>query len=140
MRYDDPEDTLGDRVPLGDVGEHRWAVRCGSVESVSAMTPGRNGISFHVRRYTPGVSWWRWRATSRHAEVVARVLTLRRRVGSRPRPVAPRKGTGRVTAADPALVNREAEQTTCPIGLRTLPGRNWDHRLALRAQPRVGGA
>jgi len=46
-------------------------------------------------------------------------------------PMAPRKGSGRVTGRPTLqLVNRDAEQTHLSIGVRT-PGRNWDHRWAL---------
>ena len=46
-------------------------------------------------------------------------------------PVAPRKGTGRVTGTPTLqLVTRDAEQTHLSMGVRT-PGRNSDHRWAL---------
>jgi predicted Zn-dependent peptidase len=88
--------------------------------------------SFHVRRYTPVRIVVAVAGNVEHDEVVALV---REHFGSRlvhgRSPVAPRKGTGRVTGRPTLqLVNREAEQTHLSIGVRT-PGRNWDHRWAL---------
>ncbi len=47
------------------------------------------------------------------------------------RPIAPRKGAGRVNGSPGlALGNRDAEQTHLSLGVRT-PGRGWEHRWAL---------
>jgi predicted Zn-dependent peptidase len=47
------------------------------------------------------------------------------------RPIAPRKGVGRVNGSPGlALGNRDAEQTHLSLGVRT-PGRGWEHRWAL---------
>jgi predicted Zn-dependent peptidase len=47
------------------------------------------------------------------------------------KPVAPRKGTGRVTGRPTLeIVNKDAEQTHLSLGVRT-PGWHWEHRWAL---------
>ena len=132
MRDDDPEDTLGDVFLSAMFGEHpvgRPVI--GSVESVSAMTRAQLH-SFHLRRYTPERMVVAVAGNVDHDEVVALV---REHFGPRlvrgRTPVAPRKGTGRVTGRPTLqLVNRDAEQTHLSIGVRT-PGRHWDHRWAL---------
>ncbi len=88
--------------------------------------------SFHVRRYTPERMVVAVAGNVDHDEVVALV---REHFGPHlvrgRHPVAPRKGTGRVTG-EPALTlaNRDAEQTHVSLGVRT-PGRGWEHRWAL---------
>ena len=132
MRDDDPEDTLGDVFLSAMFGEHpvgRPVI--GSVESVSAMTRAQLH-SFHVRRYTPERMVVAVAGNVEHDEVVALV---REHFGPRlvrgRSPVAPRKGTGRVTGRPTLqLVNRDAEQTHMSLGVRT-PGRHWEHRWAL---------
>jgi predicted Zn-dependent peptidase len=132
MRDDDPEDTLGDVFLSAMFGEHpvgRPVI--GSVESISAMTRAQLH-SFHTRRYTPERMVVAVAGNVQHDHVVALV---REHFGDRlirgRRPVAPRKGTGRV-AGKPTLclVNRDAEQTHLSIGVRT-PGRHWESRWAL---------
>jgi predicted Zn-dependent peptidase len=132
MRDDDPEDTLGDVFLSAMFGEHpvgRPVI--GSVESISAMTRAQLH-SFHIRRYIPERMVVAVAGNVDHDDVVALV---REHFGSKlvrgRSPVAPRKGTGRVTG-QPTLrmVNRDAEQTHLSIGVRT-PGRHWDHRWAL---------
>ena len=132
MRDDDPEDTLGDVFLSAMFGEHpvgRPVI--GSIESISAMTRAQLH-SFHVRRYTPERMVVAVAGNIDHDEVVALV---REHFGPRlvrgRKPVAPRKGTGRV-AGQPTLqlVNRDAEQTHLSLGVRT-PGRHWEHRWAL---------
>jgi predicted Zn-dependent peptidase len=132
MRDDDPEDTLGDVFLSAMFGEHpvgRPVI--GSVESISAMTRAQLH-SFHIRRYIPERMVVAVAGNVDHDEVVALV---REHFGPRlvrgRSPVAPRKGTGRVTG-QPTLrmVNRDAEQTHLSIGVRT-PGRHWEHRWAL---------
>ena len=118
MRDDDPEDTLGDVFLSAMFGEHpvgRPVI--GSVESVSAMTRAQLH-SFHLRRYTPERMVVAVAGNVEHDEVVALV---REHFGSRlvrgRSPVAPRKGTGRVTGRPTLqLVNRDAEQTHLSIG------------------------
>ncbi|WP_110314712.1 M16 family metallopeptidase [Mycolicibacterium moriokaense] len=132
MRDDDPEDTLGDVFLSAMFGEHpvgRPVI--GSVESVSAMTRAQLH-SFHVRRYIPERMVVAVAGNVEHDDVVALV---REHFGPRlirgRSPVAPRKGTGRVSGRPSLqLVTREGEQTHLSIGVRT-PGRNWDHRWAL---------
>ena len=132
MRDDDPEDTLGDVFLSAMFGEHpvgRPVI--GSVESVSAMTRAQLH-SFHVRRYIPERMVVAVAGNVEHDEVVALV---REHFGSRlvrgRRPVAPRKGTGRVSGQPRLqLVTRDAEQTHLSMGVRT-PGRHWEHRWAL---------
>src|SRR5690349_5171495 len=132
MRDDDPEDTLGDVFLSAMFSEHpvgRPVI--GSVESISAMTRAQLN-SFHVRRYIPERMVVAVAGNVDHDEVVALVRDHfgPRMVRGR-RPIAPRKGTGRVTG-QPTLrmVNRDAEQTHLSIGVRT-PGRHWEHRWAL---------
>jgi predicted Zn-dependent peptidase len=132
MRDDDPEDTLGDVFLSAMFGEHpvgRPVI--GSVESVAAMTRAQLH-SFHIRRYIPERMVVAVAGNVEHDEVIALV---REHFGSRlvrgRSPVAPRKGTGRVTGRPTLqLVNRDAEQTHLSMGVRT-PGRHWDHRWAL---------
>src|SRR5215207_8778291 len=132
MRDDDPEDTLGDVFLSAMFGHHpvgRPVI--GSVESVSGMTRAQLH-SFHIRRYIPERMVVAVAGNIDHDEVVALV---REHFGSRlvrgRRPVAPRKGTGRVPGRPTLrLVNRDAEQTHLSIGVRT-PGRHWEHRWAL---------
>src|SRR5262245_16788635 len=132
MRDDDPEESLADVFLAALFGDHpvgRPVI--GSVQSVSAMTRAQLH-SFHVRRYTPERMVVAVAGNVDHDDVVALV---REHFGPHlirgQRPVAPRKGTGRVTGR-PMLrwVNREAEQTHLSLGVRT-PGRHWDHRWAL---------
>lgn len=132
MRDDDPEDTLGDVFLSAMFGAHpvgRPVI--GSVKSISAMT--RNQLhSFHVRRYTPERMVVAVAGNIDHDEVVALV---REYFGPRlvrgKKPVAPRKGTGRLSGQPRLqLVTRDAEQTHLSMGVRT-PGRHWRHRWAL---------
>ncbi|MDG4665017.1 pitrilysin family protein [Mycobacterium sp. 236(2023)] len=132
MRDDDPEDTLGDVFLSAMFGDHpvgRPVI--GSVESISGMTRAQLH-SFHVRRYTPDRMVVAVAGNIEHDEVVALV---REHFGARlvrgRSPVAPRKGTSRVTGRPTLqLVNRDGEQTHLSLGVRT-PGRHWDHRWAL---------
>ena len=103
----------------------------GTAQSVSSMT--RTQLhSFHVRRYTPERMVVAVAGNVDHDEVVALV---REHFGPHlvrgRRPIAPRKGAGRVTGR-PGFVlgNRDAEQTHVSLGVRT-PGRSWEHRWAL---------
>ncbi|CAM4268550.1 Protease 3 precursor [Mycobacterium basiliense] len=132
MRDDDPEDALADMFLTAMYGDHpvgRPVI--GSTQSVSAMTRSQLH-SFHVRRYTPPRMVVAVAGNVDHDEVVTLV---REHFGARlvrgHRPVAPRKGTGRVNGT-PRLVlgGRDAEQTHVSLGIRT-PGRAWEHRWAL---------
>src|SRR4051812_36528568 len=121
MRDDDPEDTLGDVFLSAMFGDHpvgRPVI--GSVESVSDMTRAQLH-SFHVRRYTPERMVLAVAGNIDHDHVVALVKHPfgPRRVRGR-KPVAPRKGTGRVQG-QPTLrvVNRDGEQTHMFLGVRT---------------------
>jgi predicted Zn-dependent peptidase len=103
----------------------------GSVDSVSSMTRAQLH-SFHMRRYIPERMVVAVAGNVEHDEVVALV---REHFGSRlvrgRTPVAPRKGTGRVSGSPTLqLVTRDAEQMHLALGVRT-PGRHWDHRWAL---------
>ncbi|MGZ4511761.1 MAG: M16 family metallopeptidase [Mycobacterium sp.] len=132
MRDDDPEDALGDMFLGAMFGDHpvgRPVI--GTAHSVSSMT--RTQLhSFHVRRYTPERMVVAAAGNVDHDEVVALV---REHFGPHlvrgRRPIAPRKGAGRVTGR-PGFVlgNRDAEQTHVSLGVRT-PGRSWRHRWAL---------
>jgi len=132
MRDDDPEDALGDMFLAALFGGHpvgRPVI--GTAQSVSSMS--RTQLhSFHVRRYTPERMVVAVAGNVGHDEVVALV---REHFGSHlvsgRRPIAPRKGAGRVTGC-PALMlgGRDAEQTHLSLGVRT-PGRSWKHRWAL---------
>jgi predicted Zn-dependent peptidase len=88
--------------------------------------------SFHQRRYIPQRMVVAVAGNIDHDEVVALV---REHFGSRlvrgRKPVAPRKGTGRVPGR-PTLevVHRDGEQTHLSMGVRA-PGRHWQHRWAL---------
>ncbi|MGA9358741.1 MAG: pitrilysin family protein [Mycobacterium sp.] len=132
LRDDDPEDALGDIFLTALFGDHpvgRPVI--GSAESVSAMTRAQLH-SFHVRRYTPERMVVAVAGNVEHEQVVALV---REHFGPHlvrgRHPVAPRKGSGRVTGNPAlALVNRDAEQTHLSLGVRT-PGRGWEHRWAL---------
>lgn len=132
MRDDDPEDTLGDVFLSAMFGQHpvgRPVI--GSVESISTMTRAQLH-SFHVRRYTPERMVVAVAGNVDHDHVVALVQAhfACRLVGGRG-PVAPRKGTGRITGQPSLqLVNRDGEQTHMFLGVRT-PGRHWKHRSAL---------
>ncbi|MDX1889292.1 pitrilysin family protein [Mycolicibacterium sp. 050158] len=132
MRDDDPEDTLGDVFLSAMFGDHpvgRPVI--GSIESISTMT--RTQLhSFHVRRYTPERMVVAVAGNVDHDEVVALVEDyFGPRLVEGNRPVAPRKGTGRVPGKPSLqLVNRDAEQTHMFLGVRT-PGRHWKHRWAL---------
>lgn len=132
MRDDDPEDALTDMFMTALFGDHpvgRPVI--GSSQSVSAMTRAQLH-SFHVRRYTPERMIVAVAGNVDHDEVVGLV---RRHFGSRlvrgRKPVAPRKGGGRVNGS-PSLVlaSRDAEQTHMSLGVRT-PGRGWSQRWAL---------
>jgi predicted Zn-dependent peptidase len=88
--------------------------------------------SFHRRRYIPERMVVAVAGNVEHDEVVALV---REHFGPRlirgRRPVAPRKGTGRVPGQPTLqLVSRDAEQTHLTLGVRT-PGRHWDRRWEL---------
>ena len=132
MRDDDPEDTLGDVFLASMFGGHpvgRPVI--GSVKSISEMTRSQLH-SFHLRRYTPERMVVAVAGNVDHDEVVALV---REHFGPRLvrgcKPVAPRKGNGRVTGQPRLqLVTRDAEQTHLSLGVRT-PGRHWDDRWAL---------
>jgi predicted Zn-dependent peptidase len=132
MRDDDPEDTLGDVFLSAMFGEHpvgRPVI--GSVESISAMTRAQLH-SFHLRRYIPERMVLAVAGNVDHKEVVS---LAREHFGPRlirgRTPVAPRKGTGRVTGQPTLqLVRRDGEQTHLMLGVRT-PGRHWEHRWAL---------
>src|SRR5580692_11654897 len=98
MRDDDPEDALGDLFLSALFGDHpvgRPVI--GSAESVSAMTRSQLH-SFHVRRYTPERMVVAVAGNVEHEQVVA---LAREHFGARlvrgRHPVAPRKGSGRVT-------------------------------------------
>ncbi|MDP7702797.1 pitrilysin family protein [Mycobacterium sp. TY815] len=132
MRDDDPEDALADMFMTALFGDHpvgRPVI--GSVQSVSSMSRSQLH-SFHLRRYTPERMVVAVAGNVDHDEVVAlaREHFAARLVRGR-RPVAPRKGAGRVTG-DPGLVmsSRDAEQTHVSLGVRT-PGRGWQHRWAM---------
>lgn len=132
MRDDDPEDTLGDVFLSAVFGSHpvgRPVI--GSAQSVSAMSRSQLH-SFHVRRYTPDRMVVAVAGNVEHDEVVsmAREYFGAHLIPGRT-PVAPRKGTGRVTGV-PSLevVNRDAEQTHMSLGVR-VPGRHWKDRWAL---------
>ena len=132
MRDDDPEDTLGDVFLSAMFGAHpvgRPVI--GSAESIASMTRAQLH-SFHMRRYTPERMVVAVAGNVDHEDVVSLV---REHFGPRlvrgRKPVAPRKGTGRVTGRPTLeIVNKDAEQTHLSLGVRT-PGRNWDHRWAL---------
>jgi predicted Zn-dependent peptidase len=132
MRDDDPEDALADMFMTALFGDHpvgRPVI--GSAESVSAMS--RTQLhSFHQRRYTPERMVVAVAGNVDHDEVVALVREhfASRLIRGR-RPVAPRKGAGRING-NPGLImgKRDAEQTHVSLGVRT-PGRNWEHRWAL---------
>ncbi|UXA09322.1 insulinase family protein [Mycobacterium sp. SMC-2] len=132
MRDDDPEDALGDMFLGAMFGDHpvgRPVI--GTAHSVSSMT--RTQLhSFHVRRYTPERMVVAVAGNVDHDEVVALV---REHFGPHlvrgRRPIAPRKGAGRVSGRPGLTVgNRDAEQTHVALGVRT-PGRSWRHRWAL---------
>lgn len=132
MRDDDPEDTLGDVFLSAMFGTHpvgRPVI--GSAESIASMT--RTQLhSFHMRRYTPERMVVAVAGNVDHNEVVSLV---REHFGPRlvrgRKPVAPRKGTGRVTGRPTLeIVNKDAEQTHLSLGVRT-PGRHWENRWAL---------
>jgi predicted Zn-dependent peptidase len=132
MRDDDPEDTLGDVFLSAMFGAHpvgRPVI--GSVDSISRMTRAQLH-SFHIRRYTPERMVVAVAGNVDHDEVIALV---REHFGPRlvrgRKPMAPRRGTGRVPGHPSLqLVNRDAEQTHLLMGVRT-PGRHWEHRWAL---------
>jgi predicted Zn-dependent peptidase len=132
MRDDDPEDTLGDVFLSAMFGDHpvgRPVI--GSTGSISTMTRAQLH-SFHMRRYTPERMVVAVAGNVDHDEVVGLV---REHFGPRlirgNKPVAPRKGTGRVSGQPRLqLVTRDAEQTHLSMGVRT-PGRHWEHRWAL---------
>lgn len=132
MRDDDPEDALADMFLAALFGDHpvgRPVI--GSAQSVSVMTRVQLQ-SFHLRRYTPERMVVAAAGNVDHDGLVALV---REHFGSRlvrgRRPVAPRKGTGRVNGSPRlTLVSRDAEQTHVSLGIRT-PGRGWEHRWAL---------
>jgi predicted Zn-dependent peptidase len=132
MRDDDPEDALADLFLAALFGDHpigRPVI--GTVQSVSAMTRPQLH-SFHMRRYTPERMVVAVAGNVDHDEVVA---LGREHFGPRlirgRRPVAPRKGTGRVRGRPRlTVVNRDADQTHMSLGVRT-PGRHWQHRWAL---------
>jgi predicted Zn-dependent peptidase len=132
MRDDDPEDTLGDVFLSAMFGDHpvgRPVI--GSVESISTMTRAQLH-SFHVRRYTPERMVVAVAGNVDHDQVVALVKEhFGPRLVKGNRPVAPRKGTGRIPG-QPSLqfVHRDGEQTHMFLGVRT-PGRHWKHRWAL---------
>jgi predicted Zn-dependent peptidase len=132
MRDDDPEDALADMFMTALFGDHpvgRPVI--GSAESVSAMS--RTQLhSFHQRRYTPERMVVAVAGNVDHDEVVALVREhFASRLTRGRRPVAPRKGAGRING-NPGLImgKRDAEQTHVSLGVRT-PGRNWEHRWAL---------
>ncbi|MFI5507088.1 M16 family metallopeptidase [Mycobacterium sp. NPDC051804] len=132
MRDDDPEDTLGDVFLAAMFGAHpvgRPVI--GSAQSIASMTRAQLH-SFHMRRYTPERMVVAVAGNVDHDEVVSLV---REHFGPRlvrgRKPVAPRKGTGRVTGRPTLeIVNKDAEQTHLSLGVRT-PGRHWEHRWAL---------
>lgn len=132
MRDDDPEDALGDMFLGAMFGDHpvgRPVI--GTARSVSSMTRAQLH-SFHVRRYTPERMVVAVAGNVDHDEVVALV---REHFGPHlvrgRRPIAPRKGAGRVTGRPGLMLgNRDAEQTHVSLGVRT-PGRGWRHRWAL---------
>ncbi len=132
MRDDDPEDALGDMFLGAMFGDHpvgRPVI--GTARSVSSMTRAQLH-SFHVRRYTPERMVVAVAGNVDHDEVVALV---REHFGPHlvrgRRPIAPRKGAGRVTGRPGLMLgNRDAEQTHVCMGVRT-PGRGWRHRWAL---------
>src|SRR6202020_257055 len=123
MRDDDPEDALGDMFLSAMFGNHpvgRPVI--GSAKSVAPMTRAQLP-SFHVRRYTPERMVVAVAGNVDHDQVVALVRAhfgphlVRGR-----RPIAPRKGVGRVSGSPGlALGNRDAEQTHLSLGVRT-PG------------------
>jgi predicted Zn-dependent peptidase len=132
MRDDDPEDTLGDVFLSAMFGDHpvgRPVI--GSVESISTMTRSQLH-SFHVRRYTPERMVVAVAGNVDHDHVVALVKEhFGPRLVKGNKPIAPRKGTGRVPGQPGLqLVNRDGEQTHMFLGVRT-PGRHWGHRWAL---------
>lgn len=132
MRDDDPEDTLGDVFLSAMFGAHpvgRPVI--GSTDSISTMTRAQLH-SFHIRRYTPERMVVAVAGNVAHDEVVRLVREYfgPRLVPGR-KPVAPRKGTGRVPGQpELQLVTRDGEQTHLSLGVRT-PGRHWDQRWAL---------
>ncbi|MDI3314382.1 MAG: pitrilysin family protein [Mycobacterium sp.] len=132
MRDDDPEDAVADLFLAALFGEHpigRPVI--GTVQSVSAITQTQLH-SFHKRRYTPERMVVAVAGNVDHDEVVGLV---REHFGPRlvrgRRPVAPRKGAGRVPGRPGlTMVSRDADQTHVSLGVRT-PGRHWQHRWAL---------
>ncbi len=132
MRDDDPEDALGDVFLAALFGDHpigRPVI--GNVVSVSTMTRAQLH-SFHLRRYTPERMVVAAAGNVDHDTVVALAREhFSPRLIRGARPVAPRKGSGRVPGR-PALtlVNRDAEQSHVSLGVRA-PGRHWPHRQAL---------
>ncbi|OBF93331.1 zinc protease [Mycobacterium sp. 852002-51163_SCH5372311] len=132
MRDDDPEDALADMFLTALFGDHpvgRPVI--GSAQSVSAMTRSQLN-SFHLRRYTPERMVVAVAGNVDHDEVVALV---REHFGPHlvrgRRPVAPRKGAGRVNGGPRlTLGKRDADQIHVSLGVRT-PGRGWEHRWAL---------
>ncbi|ARG60644.1 peptidase M16 [Mycobacterium kansasii] len=132
MRDDDPEDALADLFLSALFGNHpvgRPVI--GTVQSVSAMTRAQLQ-SFHLRRYTPERMVVAVAGNVDHGEGVALVREhFGPRVVRGRRPVAPRKGAGRVNGMPGlTLAERDAEQTHVSLGIRT-PGRGWQHRWAL---------
>ncbi|GFG76405.1 putative zinc protease [Mycobacterium botniense] len=132
MRDDDPEDALADLFLAALFGEHpvgRPVI--GTVQSVSTMTRAQLH-SFHRRRYTPERMVVAVAGNVDHDEVLALVKEhFGPRLVRGRRPVAPRKGAGRVGGQPGlAVLNREADQTHMSLGVRT-PGRHWQHRWAL---------
>ncbi|HEU4363049.1 MAG TPA: pitrilysin family protein [Mycobacterium sp.] len=132
MRDDDPEDALGDVFLSTLFGAHpigRPVI--GNVTSVSTMT-AKQLRSFHLRRYTPERMVVAVAGNVDHNTVVTLVRErFQPRLIRGRRPVAPRKGSGRVSGS-PALtlVNRDTEQTHLLLGVRA-PGRHSPHRKAL---------
>lgn len=132
MRDDDPEDALADMFMTALFGDHPLGRPViGSAQSVSSMTRAQLH-SFHLRRYTPERMVVAVAGNVDHDEVVALVRDrfAPRLIRGR-QPVAPRKGSGRVSG-NPRLVfgKRDSEQAHVSLGVRT-PGRGWEHRWAL---------
>ncbi|MFD6198262.1 M16 family metallopeptidase [Mycobacteriaceae bacterium NPDC060252] len=132
MRDDDPEDLLGEAFLGSLFGDHPIGRSVlGSSESISTMTRAQLH-SFHVRRYRPERMVLAVAGNIEHDRVVRLARKyFKSHLDSSVTTVAPRKGSGRVTAKPGLeLVSRDGEQVHLSLGVRT-PGRGWQYRWAL---------
>ncbi|MGH3953412.1 MULTISPECIES: pitrilysin family protein [Mycobacteriaceae] len=132
MRDDDPEDLLGEAFLGSLFGDHPIGRSVlGSSESISTMTRAQLH-SFHVRRYRPERMVLAVAGNIEHDRVVRLARKyFKSHLDSAVTTVAPRKGSGRVTAKPGLeLVSRDGEQVHLSLGVRT-PGRGWQYRWAL---------